>query len=1242
MTTAEFTNNTFFGRSYSDTDADFHIITTDHPFMVQIGLGAFTTGVFKKWWDKEKNQKLIQPAFDIGLMFIGDSPDFHNFTGWRQETRSYTKHIRVTDIGTDWDFDEDNRNYTWPTLTWGDFNGVNYTSSLTTPVPRSDDLFKDDTQLTNLIEMNNFVRLKKTDEIDETEWSDTERARAEFIRDIKAAKLGGGLQWKSTIPFVINVNDATACVKHEEVTFTLQLFDSNKPAQNYRKVALTDFTVIDNPSDSVGTAYSNGSRVDGGFGTPTTNGDPRSKVSANLAKTYNEYTNKWESGTPQVVARLLTAIPASINEAGLIPDVDVQYAQTTEDTLLIGNSSFEHATTGLALPITMQNANPMQWSPTYVEPEGCRDDNKKKTLVVHNLANRSWDKGSLVILNFINGVWMPIEFGAGSDPVLPTSEVEGNWDFTYLMTSMEYYFNDMASPGNVLRFGFATYEQEFYELYYNDTAMNIQPNATYRNAAPGGYYQLTSWDFMGENIGGNRVNGNAIAQTQFGISTNGTGLGDNLDGKHVNGTSSAPFFGCVFTDGYDGSTIYDEYSSTSSDVSLKAVSNNTYGFTTGLFFGDVAADVNVFADINSNVGEGAQDGLGMFGLDNSTLFHLPADMALNAGPSGANNGRPISDINYIANLFSTNVSSASLQSNCETYFQNTTRYSWMYPETAGENPDVFSSAFDLSPLNNAKLEFRPLKAEVYASFEHSDMDSVRNQSVNERGEFGARGWNTVNDEEHPLSRNVLGRNAFLAGQFDENNTNQYESPSKEGLRYGWNDFDHEPPLRNIYLRDTAKFPFQYWDSTWTFDRSAGAVGIIGAVCTVSANSIIQFETENFLGMATTFSNGDWYPSWGGLGGDGEVNLNTTQLYVRIFTAWPRELTVYDHRFFAIHHFNYGAGEGSEVDGQWYFNSVLSETDPPQGTPIGDFTYPTGWFLVDKVVTEEVDTKVPTWSDAVPTHAYSEYQSVQDGDKIAIQTIIYKDAPVRDTTHWALDTQRRGKLLPYTGNRLTIGVGIAGTVNSWYVRYDENGDPTDINDAVSSASKDILITSQGDGYTDGDKFTTSGGSGGGVELLAVTDLITGGGGKIIGFTVSLSGYDFAVADFLDYEEVMDGSVLSSVKIISTESTGTGFEGYLVRGSMNNIAFTDDAPVDAIDGSYQLTPNAPTVEAGGQDDAVQILNENKTTNIEIANTSSDGRYDVYLHFHNDISHTFADKWGFTPPSREQMVRLEILPQ
>jgi hypothetical protein len=98
--------------------------------------------------------------------------------------------------------------------------------------------------------------------------------------------------------------------------------------------------------------------------------------------------------------------------------------------------------------------------------------------------------------------------------------------------------------------------------------------------------------------------------------------------------------------------------------------------------------------------------------------------------------------------------------------------------------------------------------------------------------------------------------------------------------------------------------------------SAGAVGVIGAIATCTANSKIRFESVCKLGIrsynfpVTVAAGITQQPSWGT--GNGYRDFETTNLFVKVYHAWPREQTIYDPRYYAVHHFNPGIGDKTET------------------------------------------------------------------------------------------------------------------------------------------------------------------------------------------------------------------------------------------------------------------------------------------------------------------------------------------
>ena len=385
------------------------------------------------------------------------------------------------------------------------------------------------------------------------------------------------------------------------------------------------------------------------------------------------------------------------------------------------------------------------------------------------------------------------------------------------------------------------------------------------------------------------------------------------------------------------------------------------------------------------------------------------------------------------------------------------------------------------------------------------------------------------------------------------------------------------------------------------------------------------------------------------GGDFST-MNTTQLYAKVYQNWPRDQIIYDPRFFVVHHFNAGAN---------IRNQPIDQTTNEDA----ELLYENG--KVD-VKASDVDFVVPTYWDntQIPAKGNRVYydstqQEVDSEDGQAVKQLRFKE-------HWRISSQRRGKLLPYSYKFTTIGVAnpadnslLFNTLGVLDISQDfgfVNGEfITMLNSrTVELAKQDILIVNRGQGYTSNSKFLTEGGSGGGVVLKAIVDE----SGGITGFTVESPGYDFAPEDFVNsLDEVSySGDAPASltrpdfsgirVRIVPhpDSKAGSDFEGYICRGSMvNGPLITDAKPMEALTqtGPIKLTPNPPLQREGN---TIQTPQETAsvTTNLSVRldpdATTANNQYDVFLHFHNDISHTRTENPD-RPPTLDQMVRLSI---
>ncbi|MBT7731291.1 MAG: hypothetical protein HN701_06240, partial [Rhodospirillaceae bacterium] len=705
-----------------------------------------------------------------------------------------------------------------------------------------------------------------------------------------------------------------------------------------------------------------------------------------------------------------------------------------------------------------------------------------------------------------------IDFGEGPGEAAVSATFEGKWQFTYLMTNHEYFFQYMKFVPRSKIINGSEYEKQFWHEYYcgpsvggeDDTSFviinaNMLPTSlNFDKGSLTGFYQTTSWDFMGKGIGGVRtgktpgsyIEGHSIAGTQGELDTQNQPLtrGD------TRGTHNAPFWGCVFPGGsiggYDAASKFNPYMDTASSFKAKGIEQtDNHADPGGSFFSNATEILTTafFDPTNDeNLGDGSNGG-GMFSKKSSALTHLPADIGTNASPSGEN-GMPIVDqnrINHYMTLggYSVAVNHVGLSNrpekyghkNSEAYFKDYDRYAWMNlsEDAGGTALDKFSSAFDLAPTDPTMVQFRPLRAETYANFDVASITQA-NSTNDRRGEFGARNWKLVNDGESPVSWNFLDRSVGLHPTVNVADPKK-SPPNPDTLRHGKHDGGNQLTFSGF----DDDVPNNYFSAQIYQNKGMGAYGIIGTVCTVRTAGDITISTDPQIGMRSNFHgglNGEFTSSWAG--GDLISHPRTTIMYGRVFTSWLRDLTVYDPRYFAIHHFNPGVGKASQAGGyQWYNNGVLQDAPPNLAIqPTDTIGYPHDWYRVFNENAIDIDLTIPTVYHATDaTFGGEGDQGVWPADltKVYSDRVVGQDTggnqftsdhKMRARSDWDIaqvsnqrGRKRRGKLLPYFYKKQSIGMGAIETKS--------------LGDSLT-ANTNIVILNAGTGYTDADRFTTT--------------------------------------------------------------------------------------------------------------------------------------------------------------------------
>ena len=566
-----------------------------------------------------------------------------------------------------------------------------------------------------------------------------------------------------------------------------------------------------------------------------------------------------------------------------------------------------------------------------------------------------------------------------------------------------------------------------------------------------------------------------------------------------------------------------------------------------------------------------------------------------------------------------------------------------------------------------------------------------------RGIFGCRDWKIMSDKQAPISKVAFDRN--LNNNFPITQYTSQNPPvaTKYNDIYGYQGLRYNVDIQKINSRLPERYPASFyprpiWSKSWqhgtvdgtpggsgskfldwvksrgiqdpskdwfefggpSYSRPAGAVGIIGAQCTVTAKDAIGINCQSYLGVKSWFNSiGEYIASFKDDGG--YASLNTSTLHARIFHAWPRDLTIYDPRFFSVFHFNPGVGilddndENKKYD--WYNEGEFVEDGGSSNKD--EISYPDGWYQVERSECE-VDFRIPTSSQV---DAFGISQS------LPIQSIINSDT-ARKKEHCNLMRKRRGRLLPYAYTGLDIG--LAAYSNSYVQAYAGS------NQEKFAKDTDFVILSPGSGYSINDRFFVAGGTGKNTVLKPVLGNPTIGGNTavsgIVAFEVISAGLGYSSEDFLNsytlircelpvgankaiiYDQFGD-SIEPTIKIIpSGNPRGTGFDGYIVRGKVIELNYLDKKPVEIMPATklnqsikYPLESEGVTeIEPGLKD---TILDLSKTIKNSDETFGLQNKYDIFLHFHNDISHTYSyDSFsygGSTPKPYEQHATITISP-
>ena len=482
-----------------------------------------------------------------------------------------------------------------------------------------------------------------------------------------------------------------------------------------------------------------------------------------------------------------------------------------------------------------------------------------------------------------------------------------------------------------------------------------------------------------------------------------------------------------------------------------------------------------------------------------------------------------------------------------------------------------------------------------------------------------------------------------------------------------------------------------------FTDGANAFGVITAYTTVAANTSINFSTTNFYGQgynsyfrsAQLGGGSKQERSWGTSTNSAATYKlhNCPDLSVRLYQSHPTDQTIYDPIFCGVHHFNAGVqftndifigtdgvereiprvGRG-EGDGQAILGDVKRDYERKIFTNINDKNgnLLTKVFYDTPVPSAETDFRYPSrWADwpvagEATGHADgARYESVG----LLNNTFIYLDAtydsdfrpPLMPEAQWQVNTVRTGKLLPfaYKGYEFAGPVEVGDFITPLdYQTLVDNGN------VVSDVSADSVILVSSEDWNIGDfvginsanllyKVSDVDATGGITELECVSRGTFADGrntrNRDDGFGEFNSTFKLERLTSVSDGAKIDAFLLS-VKVV--DKTEIDPKPYMITKDGSTITRIADPQTD------QTKTGTNTFEFGNSESSDAFVSSEHETDFPIPETLRDGphnrRYDVFFHFHNDITMTwlasndpFHGNISNLSDMMEQFITAKILP-
>ena len=635
--------------------------------------------------------------------------------------------------------------------------------------------------------------------------------------------------------------------------------------------------------------------------------NPKNTVTAPLRTHWNATDKVWESGTTQVLARLITDVDAA-PITNIVPPAAMGGLSNgdfydTESTLYMG--AF---TTGLAVPLHMQNGNPNLVGPNIIE---CGEKKLEKVRCVNRSA-KSFKAGEQVLLNYINGEWLVSSIGEATAADVVAEVLD--WAFAKYIVNSDSFFKDKS----------------YYELGDDDADQIAR--IFVRNILPTEYETVSKYMFYNSNFYKLNFVGEFETEIDYPlIKYNESQIGD-MDRKRFHASTR-----------YLISTIFDQLSPSQGgfidpEITRKGlggpviniinpkdpyINNDSQGSVVFPFWGPVFTDgyrslKNQFFDEDKITGNESQfffaDDDNVPSIENMDKKNVPAEIT--------------SKIIDSVDLFK--------KSDAEILFSedaNSYRTKFCYPPF-----------YESQPASKAKISFMPLYDTLVGHTDvYSILAKIPDRNYHRYVYFLAFNFPT-------FTKTLFGSKFFvrynygdLSSQkpFENDCNSDYDFTKLTGLiddehivntinaLGGLSNAGPAVPYDCFIKQQATNIPLGTPRYYRAVQAGAECVGVIAATATIKkfGGGQINFQTNQYFGLGTKNTSATQEGSvtilpigpgvgWGFPGGVSERSekqwgsandeidsFGTTALHCRVFDYWPEDQTFFDPRYFSILHFN---------------------------------------------------------------------------------------------------------------------------------------------------------------------------------------------------------------------------------------------------------------------------------------------------------------------------------------------------